>query len=396
MLQKLLDHSPDLQKLIQEGYELEIRGGYALVHHIPYVTSSKDINYGTLVCSLTLKGEATTKPSDHIMSFVGEMPCDKNGKEITSLVLEHRVQNYGYGIVIQHRFSNKPNGGYPDYYEKFKRYADIISAPAMSLDKSVRVNTYKSWDTNTKSVFKYKDTNSCKAGICVVTEKLTGQRIAIIGLGGTGSYILDFLAKTPIDEIHLFDGDIFMQHNAFRAPGAASEEDLSKCEYKVKYLSRVYSNMHTNIIPHSYFITEDCMNELDTMTFVFVSMDCTQEKRDIIGYLLEKNIPFIDTGIGLNCVDEQIGGLVRTTTILPTDVKACTVVDKYIPLDADPEEDLYKSNIQIAELNALNAIMAVMNYKKFIGFYQDQRMNYQSVYSVDVGEIINANNDFES
>lgn len=396
MSQKLLDHSPDLQKLVQEGYELEIRGGYALIHHIPYVNSSKDINYGTLVCSLTLKGEATTKPSDHIMSFVGEMPCDKNGKEITSLVLEHQVQNYGDGIVVQHKFSNKPDGGYSDYYEKFKRYADIISAPAISLDNSVRVRTYKSWDTDFKTVFRYKDTNSCKAGINAVSEKHGGQRIAIIGLGGTGSYILDFLAKTPVDEIHLFDGDIFMQHNAFRAPGAASEETLSKCEYKVAYFAKVYGNMHSRINPHPYFLTEENMNELDAMTFVFVSMDCTQEKNYIIGYLRARNIPFIDTGIGLNCTDEQIGGLVRTTTILPENKDANVIIDKYIPLNADPEEDLYKTNIQIAELNALNAVMAVMNFKKYIGFYQDQRRNYHSVYSVDVGEIINENDALDS
>ena len=34
MSQKLLDHSTDLQKLVEDGYELEIRGAFALVHHI--------------------------------------------------------------------------------------------------------------------------------------------------------------------------------------------------------------------------------------------------------------------------------------------------------------------------------------------------------------------------
>ena len=76
MLQKLLDHSPDLQKLVDEGYELEIRGSFALVHHVPYVTASKEIDYGTLVSSLTLNGEATTKPNDHIVGFIGNMPCE--------------------------------------------------------------------------------------------------------------------------------------------------------------------------------------------------------------------------------------------------------------------------------------------------------------------------------
>lgn len=35
--------SPDLKRLRDEGYELEIKGAYALVHHVPYVNSRKEI-----------------------------------------------------------------------------------------------------------------------------------------------------------------------------------------------------------------------------------------------------------------------------------------------------------------------------------------------------------------
>ena len=71
-----------------------------------------------------------------------------------------------------------------------------------------------------------------------------GERVAIVGLGGTGSYVLDFVAKTPVQEIHLFDGDEFLTHNAFRAPGAASLEALRRKPKKVDYLAAIYSNMH--------------------------------------------------------------------------------------------------------------------------------------------------------
>ena len=69
--------------------------------------------------------------------------------------------------------------------------------------------------------FNYIDTASSRAEIDVVTAKLAKlKRIAIVGLGGTGSYVLDLVAKTPVWEIHLYDGDAFLQHNAFRSPGA--------------------------------------------------------------------------------------------------------------------------------------------------------------------------------
>ena len=74
---KLLDHSTDLQKLVEDGYELEIRGAFALVHHIPYVNQQAEVLYGTLVSPLSLSNNAAIKPETHVIYFIGEHPCDK-------------------------------------------------------------------------------------------------------------------------------------------------------------------------------------------------------------------------------------------------------------------------------------------------------------------------------
>ncbi len=79
-------------------------------------------------------------------------------------------------------------------------------------------------------------------------RKISREKVAIVGLGGTGGYLLDYLAKMPVDEIHLFDGDVFSQHNAFRAPGTASKEELDKSPSKVSYFYNQYSKMHKHII----------------------------------------------------------------------------------------------------------------------------------------------------
>ena len=34
-----------------------------------------------------------------------------------------------------------------------------------------------------------------------------------------------------------------------------------------------------------------------------------------------------------------------------------------------PGEDDYSSNIQVADLNALNAILAIIRWKRYLGFY---------------------------
>ena len=60
-----------------------------------------------------------------------------------------------------------------------------------------------------KRVFAYHDMATTRSGIGAATSKLLANRIAIIGIGGTGAYILDLLAKVPIREIHIYDGDRF-------------------------------------------------------------------------------------------------------------------------------------------------------------------------------------------
>jgi len=98
------------------------------------------------------------------------------------------------------------------------RYAQIISAPAESLNPGVSAKTHKVVESHgEESVFHYLDTASSRAGIKAIADKLVGPKLGIVGLGGTGSYILDMLAKTSVREIHLFDGDMFYSHNAFRS-----------------------------------------------------------------------------------------------------------------------------------------------------------------------------------
>ena len=57
MLHPLISRSPDLQRLQNEGYELDIRSGFLLVNSVPYVNSRKEVRRGTLVAKLALAGD---------------------------------------------------------------------------------------------------------------------------------------------------------------------------------------------------------------------------------------------------------------------------------------------------------------------------------------------------
>ena len=386
MSQQLINHSQDLKRLRDEGYEIEVRGGHLFVHHIPYVESNKTIQYGILVSTLTLKnGTTTATPDNHVIYFIGDNPCNDDGTIITAIQHDNSAKNFG-GIAINRSFSNKPQQGYPNYYEKVKRYADIISAPAKYLDSTVTEKTFKVIPDNAnETVFQYIDTNSSRANIDLINSKFNGQKIAIIGLGGTGAYVLDLIAKTPVSEIHVFDGDDFDQHNAFRSPGAASIDDLNKNQRKTEYLSGIYANMHKHIIPHSYYVLKDNIQELDQMSFVFIFVDKNSVRNMIVKYLIRAGIPCIDVGLGVETVDDKLRGATRVTTV----TKAKNDHFSTRVFAEDSENNDYVTNIQIAELNSLNACFAVIKWKKLIGFYVDQECEHNSIFTIGTSKIIN-------
>ena len=379
MSQQLINHSPDLKRLRDEGYEIEVRGGYLLIHHIPYVDQNKQIQVGVLVSTLD-------NIQDHVIFFTGENPCEIDGTVITAIQHINNSSVLNNTITVNRSFSNKPNGGYQNYYEKIKRYADLISAPAKYLDPSVTEKTFKVIpDSGNETVFQYIDTNSSRANIEVINAKLERQKIAIIGLGGTGAYILDLVAKTPVKEIHLYDGDSFDQHNAFRSPGAASMNDLCENPRKVSYYQKLYSSMHKYIHAHDYYVREENLKELDQMDYVFVCVDRNAARKLITDYLVSVGVAFSDVGLGVNVVDDKLTGAVRVTS-------ATREKNDHLPFrifSEDSDNNEYATNIQIAELNALNAIFAILKWKKILGIYVDLENEHHSSYSIGVSKIFN-------
>lgn len=386
MSQELINHSDDLKKLQNEGYEIDVNNGYGMVSHIPYLKSNGEIDYGTLVSKISFIGDKANYNGDHVIYFSGEQPCNIDGTEI--LPIKHAETNYVFaGVNVKRSFSNKPDGNYKDYYEKFINYANIISFPAIAKDSSVTAKTFRKVVTEENSVFQYVDTNSSRAGIDNCNRKMLDKKIAIIGLGGTGAYILDLVSKTNVREIHLIDGDTFCQHNAFRTPGATSKEIFPKSMSKVNYLKEIYQNIHKNLIEHDMFIKEENVSILKDMDFVFICIDSGIARRIITDYLVSEKIPFIDTGMGLQDINDTINGQIRITVF---DKNNYDRIPVYLDFDEDGD-DVYNTNIQIAEFNALSGSIAVIEWKKYFKIYENANSKCQNVYSIEMGEMVREN-----
>lgn len=381
MSHELISRSADLRQLQDEGYEVEVRSNHLLIHSVPYLNSRGIVDRGTLVSDLTLAGDVTTTPGNHIVWFVGEHPHQKDGREIPQIKHASQTTQLAQDILVHHSFSNKPAQGYANYHQKMTRYIDIVSAPAQSVDPTAMARTFKPVAASPEqSVFEYLDTASSRAGICAVTDKLKSSRVAIVGLGGTGSYVLDLVAKTPVREVHLFDADTFLQHNAFRAPSAASLDDLTRRPSKVAYFRALYSRMRRGIVAHEEHVSEDNVEALLGFDFVFLCLDNGPAKKLIVDRLSAGAMSFIDVGIGVEIVPESLAlwAICRVTTSTPDKRDHFSQRVSFADNDSD---NPYDKNIQVADLNALNAALAVIRWKKLCGFYQDLEKEHNTTYT---------------
>lgn len=384
MSRKLISRSPDLQRLQADGYDMLIVAGYLAINGVPYVNQGKEVKYGTLVTRLTLADDTTTTPDDHTVMFAGEYPCHADGTPIEAIRHGSSRQELAPGLVVDHSFSGKSTAGpYKSYYEKMTRYTIILSSQAAAIDSTTTARTYPFVEAaEDESIFMYTDTASSNAGTVALGKKLELQALAIVGLGGTGSYVLDLVAKTPVREIHLFDGDVLLQHNAFRTPGAVSGDDLRPKPKKVDFLAARYRNMHRGVTPHPAFLDGATVAELRRMNFVFLCLDRGRAKREIVESLIEWGIPFVDASMGVDLINGALRGVLTVTTA--TAEKRDHVARRIRFSDADPEAD-YSRSIQIADLNALNAALAAIKWKKLLGFYPDEGQEHFTTYTIGSG-----------
>lgn len=373
--------SADLERLRDEGYDVALVDGLLVVRRIPYVDASRTVKYGTLSTPLLMAGDVTVAPHRHDVWWSGSPPCTASGEPLPGISTGRAKDIDG---ELLRSLCHQPSGReFMDYHELVTAYVGALSGQAMLLDPGCTARPGGVMrEHNVASPFHYVDTASSRAGTERLASRFHGQKLAIVGLGGTGSYVLDLVAKTPVASIHLFDDDTFDQHNAFRAPGAASLEDLRLRRSKVDHWAAVYSQIHRGIVPHPERLQRGGLSVLDSMDFVFLCIDQIEPKQSICRRLERAGVRFIDTGIGLEVTADGVFGLLRVTTSTDSTREAALAT---IPGGSGGHDDPYQSNVQVADLNALTASLAVLRWKRLCGFYRNGADEHVSVFDVESG-----------
>ena len=388
MFHELASHNADIKGLLETGYAITEDHGYLVIRDIPYLDNNGQKQTGTIVTKLVDVDGKKVKQDDHQIFFAGSHPHQIDGTPINGLAggPTQLALTASPDVVVQRSFSNKPDRGhFIDFAEKIESYVGIISGPAIEKYRATPYTFRLVEETPLQSVFKFRDTLTSRAQIVDLSSKFADDVVAVIGLGGTGSYIVDFLVKTPVKEIRGFDLDDFQIHNAYRSPGRLQESELGKGKAEV-YQSR-YENFRLGLSFQPKYIDADSEDSLRGVTFAFVCVDKGSSRAGIFDLLVVKRIPFIDVGMGLNRTRGPINGMLRATYYSVEDAQRLRDMD--LAELADHPDEEYRVHIQISELNALNAALAVTKYKQLRGFYFEEESLNSLV--IEVGDLKTAN-----
>ena len=363
-LPELASHNPFIKDLDELGYQVDFVGGYLVIYGLPYLDQDGGLKHGDWVSQLDLNDAVIDAPKNHQAWWRGGRPHDQSKREMRLGGGADRV-TVAPDFITDYSFSFKlhENGemrAYRSFEEKAQTYLDAITAPALAAyPDATPLRGIAIKAAAQGSPLRFPDTMSARYNMNDVSSLLRGKKVAIIGLGGTGSYILDFIARTHLERIALFDDDKVHVHTIFRIPGFIPR---AIGEPKVDALARQYGQWHAGLDPVPERITPENIERLAGFDFVFVSVDDGPSRLTIVDWLATKAIPYVDCGMGLTRSVVGLSGFVRVTGV---DRQAFerNVNTARLPVE-NPKDDEYRKQAQIAELNALNAAMAVVRFKQ--------------------------------
>jgi len=371
---ELASRNPYVEDLHELGYDADFVGGHFVLYGLPYLDQAGALQHGDLFTPVNLGAEGVIEASGtHQVWWRGGKPHGPGGVELgvgPSVAAIQIVPD----VVTDLAFSLKrldehhQRRDYASFQEKIETYLDVIVGPALAAHPNATpLRGIERRAREQGSPLRLPDTSSANYGINDVADRLRGKKVCIIGLGGTGSCILDFIVRTHLEAIVLYDDDKVHVHTLFRIPGVLAKSAIGKP--KVEVLAHQYDSWHAGIKPVTERITAENVEQLRVFDFVFVAVDDGPSRRLIVEWLSTAGIPYVDCGMGLQrSFGNALNGMVRITG---SDRAAYerTVDTPYLPT-VNPKDAEYRKQAQIIELNAFNASLAVIRFKQHLGLYE--------------------------
>jgi hypothetical protein len=129
-------------------------------------------------------------------------------------------------------------------------------------------------------------------------EKLSQCRVGIIGLGGIGSLLAEYLARLGINEFYLIDDDHIEETNRSRVLGATAT-DVRKKMAKVLIAKRNILKANKNAVVHTRqedVSKEEILKELTSCDYLFLAADSMRARLAFNALVHQYLIPGVQVG----------------------------------------------------------------------------------------------------
>lgn len=126
---------------------------------------------------------------------------------------------------------------------------------------------------------------------------ITNTKVAIVGLGGLGGYVLENLIRLGVVDFHLIDSDVFEVSNLNRQV-LATEENIGKSKAYEAYNRIIEINSNARPKVFHARLTENSYEMLEDVNIVFDCLDSIKSRFDLEKLCEAMNLTLIHGAIG--------------------------------------------------------------------------------------------------
>jgi molybdopterin/thiamine biosynthesis adenylyltransferase len=205
---------------------------------------------------------------------------------------------------------------------------------------------------------------------------LKSLRVGIVGLGGTGSVVLQELAHLGVTDFLLLDPDVVEETNLNRLLGATpSDVGLPKVEVAKKWAQHINPNIHVDARQESVLKDRSVRRLADT-DFVFCCTDSHGSRAVLNQFAYQYLVPMIDIGVVIAVSQNTVTHVAGRTQMLAPGL-ACLIcaslldseqIRRDLLTDFERQADPYilGSNEPAPSVVSLNATISSMAVTMFL------------------------------
>jgi hypothetical protein len=151
-----------------------------------------------------------------------------------------------------------------------------------------------------------------------IQRLLRRLHVGVVGVSGTGSPVVELLARLGIGKISEFDRDLFEDSNVTRVYGSSvGDEGKNKAELSAAHVRQIGTGTVVHAYP-THITDERAAKLLRECDVVFGCTDKQAPRGILVQLALRYLIPVFDLGVRIEAEDGIIRGIVgRITTLMP-------------------------------------------------------------------------------